>query len=112
MKLAIIGAGYMGRAHARVVNSLSKKYNVELGPIIDPLKENAEKVIREYGGRYYPSVDEALSSEEFKAVIIASPTRTHLELLEKLLDSGVEYALVEKPLGNMTNTTHSYTNSS
>ncbi len=100
LKFLLVGAGYMGRAHARVLSNLGKKYDIKLEAIVDPVRENAVKVASEYGGKVYSSLEEALEEELFDAAIVASPTKTHLNILEKLLDNGIEYLFVEKPLGS------------
>ena len=100
-RIMLIGAGYMGRAHARVLNKISKDHDISLEIIVDPVKKNAEKIINEYGGIYYPSVNEAFIKEEkIDAAIVSSSTNTHLPILNELLENNVEYILVEKPLGD------------
>ncbi len=100
LRIGIIGAGYMGRAHARVIAQLSSKYNTAITAVVDPSKDNAYKIIEGYGGKYYPSIEQALQSKSFDIAVVASPTSTHLDIITSLLENNIEYILVEKPLGN------------
>ncbi len=101
IKIIVVGAGYMGRAHCRVLSSLSEEFDLEIKAIVDPVLSKAEALARKYGGRAYKSVDEALENT-YDAGIIASPTSTHIEVADKLLEAGVEYLLIEKPLSHDT----------
>lgn len=98
IRVAVIGTGYMGRNHARVVKSLSDSMPVTLSSLVDVDVERARRVAEMYGGRVYASVDNMLGEEVPDAAIIAVPTRFHVEVALKLLERGVEYLLVEKPV--------------
>ncbi|MEM3284964.1 MAG: Gfo/Idh/MocA family oxidoreductase [Fervidicoccaceae archaeon] len=101
MKLGIIGAGYMGQAHARVLNEIAPKFGHSLSFIVEPDEQKAKMVSSKFGVGFYKDIDEAIRSEGNDVIpVVASPTFTHLEILEKLIESGIEYIFVEKPLGD------------
>ncbi len=100
LSIIVVGAGYMGRAHCRVLSSLKDEYGVEIGAVVDPVLERAEAAAKRFGGRAYASLEDALSNASYDAGVVASPTSTHLEVTEKLIREGVRYVLVEKPLAS------------
>jgi len=101
LKLGIIGAGYMGQAHARVLSEIGPKYGHTLSFVVEPDEQRGKAVASKYGIKWYRSLDELLKSENEKFIpFISSPTSTHLEILEKLLDAGLDYMFIEKPLGD------------
>ncbi len=87
MKVAVIGAGVMGKNHARVLSTLNS-----LAGVIDADFELAKGVASKYGVKAFRD----LSSFDFDAAVIATPTVTHYELAKKVLGMG-KHALVEKP---------------
>ena len=100
LKLGIVGAGYMGQAHARVLRELAPKYGFALSFVVEPDESKGREIASKLGINWYRNIDEMLKIESNEIVpFISSPTNTHLELIEKLLEAGVEYLFVEKPLG-------------
>ena len=96
MKVAVIGVGHLGRHHARIVSSLP---GVELAAVVDINRERAEQVASEYGS--HPLTDWREVRGRADAVTVATPTETHLEIVEPLLDAGL-HVLVEKPMTRTT----------
>ena len=94
LRFAIIGAGRIGYVHA---GSVADNPNAELVYVVDPFKESAEKVISEFGGKYSSDPELVINSSEIDAVIIGSPTPTHVPLLTTAIKAGV-HALCEKPI--------------
>ena len=97
--IAVVGAGYMGAAHARVVKRISEEYPglAELRYIVDVDASRARYVSRRYGGTPLESI-ESLPEGGADLAIVATPTRTHVEVVEKLVERGIGGFLVEKPL--------------
>jgi len=93
MRVAVIGAGSMGRLHARVV---AESREAELVAIVDPA-ESAEEIAYRNRVRRLASLDDLLSSVRLDAAIVAVPTRDHAEVATRLVDAGVP-VLVEKPI--------------
>jgi UDP-N-acetylglucosamine 3-dehydrogenase len=93
MRVALIGAGSMGRLHARVIAEFPE---TELAAIVDPDAAGDEIAYR-YRSHRVGSVDELLSSELPDAAIVAVPTSHHAEIATKLITAGVP-VLIEKPI--------------
>lgn len=98
LRVLVVGAGYMGRAHARVVRELSRELEVELAGVVDKEPATARRVGEAHGARAFTSLGEALAETRPSVAIVATPTRTHIDVAEQLLEAGVERLLVEKPL--------------
>lgn len=89
-RFALIGAGVMGRNHARVLSNLS---GVEFVAVVDPqgvhLKLASSVVVATNIGD--------LSALGVDAAVVATPTITHEEVALELADLGIS-VLVEKPV--------------
>jgi predicted dehydrogenase len=96
VRLAVIGVGYLGRHHARIVSAMP---GVELAAVVDINRERAEQVAAEHGARPLTDWREVRGLAE--AVTVATPTETHLGIAEPLLHDGV-HVLVEKPMTRTT----------
>jgi len=94
--VVIIGAGYMGRAHSRVVNELSETYPVRLEAIVDINYDRALAIAKRYGIKAFSDVNEL---DNYDIAIIATSTSSHHIVVEKLAGK-VEYIFVEKPLAD------------
>jgi myo-inositol 2-dehydrogenase/D-chiro-inositol 1-dehydrogenase len=94
LRVAIIGAGRIGYVHA---GSVHENPDAELVYIVDPFIESAEKVAAAFGGKVSTDPEAVINSGEIDAVIIGSPTPTHVPLLTTAIKAGV-HALCEKPI--------------
>jgi len=74
LNAAVIGVGSMGKNHARVYSDLS---NVNLVAVADNNKENAIRVSRKHGCKYYTDYKKMLENENIDLVSIAVPTKMH-----------------------------------
>jgi myo-inositol 2-dehydrogenase/D-chiro-inositol 1-dehydrogenase len=92
MKLALLGAGRIGRLHARL---LATTPGVDELLIADSIPERAAESAAEVGGRAMPSLDAAL--DEADAVVIAAATTAHAGLIRAAADRGLP-TFCEKPL--------------
>jgi len=99
LKMGIIGAGFMGFNHARVINRIANEEPdlVELTYIIDVDRERAGSVARRYGGKPLTSVKD-MEKNTVDFAIIATPTETHYDMFMKLLEKDVPYIFIEKPM--------------
>jgi predicted dehydrogenase len=82
----------MGRLHARVYSQIP---SVKLVGVYDANLDAAQTTASEFGGIWFESVDDLLM--QAKAVTIATPTTTHLDMATRCIIRGVA-CLVEKPL--------------
>lgn len=93
--MAVVGAGNMGRHHARNYDEFSQ---ADLRAIVDTDLERAESLASRHGCRAFSSVEELLAREpEVVAVSVVTPTGTHVDVAASLL-SAAKHVLVEKPI--------------
>lgn len=91
IKIGLLGAGRMGKNHARVYSTL--RY-ADLAGIYDPVAEAGRKLAAQYETTAYTELDAML--DRVDAVSIATPTPTHFPLVAACLDRGLD-VFVEKP---------------
>jgi myo-inositol 2-dehydrogenase/D-chiro-inositol 1-dehydrogenase len=94
LKVALFGSGRIGQVHAR--NILANP-DLELAVIADPFIEGAQALAAGTGARAVATVDEAFAIGDLDAIIIGSPTNTHVDLISRAAAHGVA-ALCEKPI--------------
>lgn len=92
LRLAVVGAGHLGRIHARIASGLE---DVELVGVVDPVAENRERVSNETGVPAFSDLHELFGLAD--AAVVATPTVTHTTVAEQLLNGGL-HLLIEKPL--------------
>ena len=94
IKVAVIGAGMMGRNHARVYADLN---NVELTGVADIDLRAAQTTARRYNAAAYAHYLQLLDNLKPDAVTIAVPTERHLEVALAVIERGI-HLLLEKPI--------------
>ena len=95
IRIALIGAGTMGRWYAQCFNEYD---GCELVAVCDLDLDKAEALAREWAaGPAYASYDEMLAGEALEAVAVATPDRFHREPVIAGLGAG-KHVLCEKPL--------------
>src|SRR6266545_3133474 len=72
VSVAVIGAGYMGTNHARVLSSLP---GAQLAAIVDSDAAKAGAFAAQFGSGYAASIDDV--EGEVDAAIVATQTETH-----------------------------------
>ena len=87
MKIIVIGAGVMGRNHARVLSSLG-----HLAGVVD-VDENAAKNIAK---KYNVPWGKKIENMDFDAAVVATPTVYHYSIAKNVIERG-KHVLVEKP---------------
>lgn len=95
VSIAIVGAGFMGSNHARVLAQLP---GATLSAVVDRDAARARAVANEFGCRFATRLSEL--DGEVDAAIIATPTETHHDLAIEAMCRGL-HVLVEKPLSNL-----------
>ena len=93
LRIAVIGAGYMGRKHLQY---LAASADCRLAALVDP-DPAAERAAREHGARRYRDVAALLADDPIDGAIVAAPTGLHEEAGLRCIDAGVP-ALIEKPI--------------
>jgi myo-inositol 2-dehydrogenase / D-chiro-inositol 1-dehydrogenase len=95
LRFGLIGTGRIGQVHAA---SIAANPETELAWVADPLVEAARAVASRFGGGAATDVpEELIGSGEVDAVLVASPTPTHVDLIEACVDVGLP-VLCEKPI--------------
>lgn len=92
LRLAVVGAGYMGSRHAERAAAFD---GVELVGVADPDRARATAVAERCGGSGV--ADAASLVERCDAAIVAVPSPVHEEVVEPWLRAG-RHVLVEKPI--------------
>ncbi len=92
LKAGVLGAGHLGKIHLRLLNE-SEKY--ELVGFYDPIKENAEKVAKEFGYKAFNSVEELIDAVD--VVDIVTPTLSHFDCAKEAIEKS-KHIFIEKPI--------------
>jgi predicted dehydrogenase len=93
-RVALVGLGAMGRNHLRVLSEIE---DATLVAVCDQDESAVAAASRTYGMAGYRSWREMLEREQLEAVVVAVPTRFHLEVGLAVLGRGL-HLLVEKPI--------------
>jgi myo-inositol 2-dehydrogenase / D-chiro-inositol 1-dehydrogenase len=93
-RIAVVGAGRMGRAH---LDAIENSDSATVGAVVDPDPE-ARDLAAARGITAYPSVEALLSDAEAEGVVIAAPTDLHERLVGACAAAGLAI-LCEKPCG-------------
>ncbi len=94
LKVGVLGAGHLGKIHLRLLNQ-STKY--ELVGFYDPFKENAEKVVNEFGYKSFDTISALIA--EVDVVDIVTPTLSHYDCAIEAIKAG-KHIFLEKPISN------------
>lgn len=91
--IALLGAGRIGQVHAANIaaHPLSR-----LSIVVDPQEGIARQLAEAYGASVR-SLEDALSSSDIDAIVIASATSTHADLIERGIRAG-KAVFCEKPV--------------
>jgi len=92
LRMAVIGAGHLGRIHARLLGEIDE---VDLIGVVDPVKQTRLQVAQDCGACAFASHRDLLGSID--AAVVATPTQFHHAVTSELLQSGI-HCLVEKPI--------------
>ena len=92
--MAVLGCVLIGRLHAR---SSARHTRARLVTVFDVSAEAAQQVAAELGTRSARSLDTVWSDRNIKAVLIATPTDTHVPLITQAVKAG-KAVLCEKPI--------------
>jgi predicted dehydrogenase len=92
VKVGIIGVGYLGTQHARILSYLEE---AELKAVADINFRKALEIGNRHGVQYYQNYQDMI--DEIDAAVVATPTVEHFAISEALLKRG-KSVLVEKPI--------------
>jgi predicted dehydrogenase len=91
LRIALVGSGMMGSLHARVI---AQHLSTELTFVVDTDATRGLATAESWGSKWVPALDDF---DAVDAVVVATPSETHLEWALRALDAG-RPTLVEKPL--------------
>ena len=93
-RIAVFGCGRIGRMHA---DNLARHPRTELVSVFDVVADAAKQTAEATGAKVATSVDEIMNDDSIDAVLIASSTDTHVDLLTLAAKAG-KAVLCEKPI--------------
>ena len=94
INIAVLGCGRIGQMHAR---NVALHEMTSLACVYDIKEEFANKVALELGVESVTDDNEIFSKADIDAILIASPTDTHIEFIEKSV-AAKKPVLCEKPI--------------
>ncbi len=93
LSVGLLGAGRIGRVHAQAITAHSDS---TLSAVSDAVADAASQLAGEYGAQVRSS-NEIIADPAIDAVLIATPTDTHSDLIEAATQAG-KAVLCEKPV--------------
>ena len=93
VRFGILGAGRIGNVHAR---SIARSGRASVAYVADAMPQAAETLAAVVGAKTKP-VQEVIDSPDVDAILIATPTDTHADLIEQAARAG-KAILCEKPV--------------
>lgn len=94
IRIALCGSGRIGRVHA--VN-IAADARLDFAWVTDPMIASAREVAGLVGATATASMDEVLTDDALDALVICSPTATHIDLIVAAQARGIA-VLCEKPI--------------
>jgi len=91
--IALMGAGRMARVHASAIHAAGAK----LVTVYDVVVPAAEALAAETGASVARSAQEAFDRPEVAAILVATSSDTHVELIDQAVQAG-KAVMCEKPL--------------
>lgn len=95
LRVAVIGAGHLGRIHAKLLGQVD---GAKLVAVSDPLEQARENAAKLFSVPTFADYRQCI--EKIDAGVIAAPTDAHAEIAGALLKAG-KHVLVEKPLSTL-----------
>ncbi|QDC10655.1 inositol 2-dehydrogenase [Oceanicola sp. D3] len=93
MRVGLLGAGRIGNVHAQAISSHPES---DLVAVSDAFEKNAQALAKSYGCEVRSS-DEIIADSSIDAVLVATSTDTHSDLIEAAAAAG-KAVLCEKPV--------------
>ncbi len=92
INIGVIGVGYLGSIHAKILSQIPTANFVG---VYDINEQRSKDVASQFGVKSFKTLDELL--ENVQAVVIATPTTTHREIAVYCLNKGI-HTFIEKPI--------------
>jgi len=94
MKIAVLGAGHLGRIHLRLIKEIAE---YDLVGFYDPNDHLAKELSEEFSIKAFNSIDELIAATD--VVDVVTPTLSHFECAKKALLNH-KHVFIEKPVTN------------
>ncbi|HEV7488766.1 MAG TPA: Gfo/Idh/MocA family oxidoreductase [Thermoanaerobaculia bacterium] len=92
MRVGIVGTGYLGRLHARILTEMPE---ADVAGFVEPDDAIAADIAATLRLKRLESV--AALAREIDCAVVATPTTTHFDVARELLEAGCD-VMVEKPI--------------
>lgn len=92
VRVGVVGTGYLGRLHARVLTEIAEAQVVGFVETNDSVAAEVESALKI---KRYPSV--AALAKDVECAVVATPTTMHHDVARELLEAGVD-VMIEKPI--------------
>lgn len=92
VRIGVVGTGYLGRLHARVLTEIPEAEVVGFVETSDDVAAEVESTLQL---KRYPSV--AALASDVECAVVATPTVTHFAVARELLEAGRD-VMIEKPI--------------
>src|ERR1043165_5944652 len=92
IRAGVVGTGYLGRLHARVLTEIP---GVHVAGFVEPNDAIASEVASSLNLKRYDSV--AALAKDIDCAVVATPTTTHRDVARELLEAGCD-VMIEKPI--------------
>jgi myo-inositol 2-dehydrogenase/D-chiro-inositol 1-dehydrogenase len=94
LRIAVIGAGRIGKIHS---GNVARHPRARLVAVVDPMEEAARALAHEHGSDWARDAGELIAGKDIDAIVIGSPTNTHIDLIERAAAAG-KAVMCEKPI--------------
>ena len=94
IRIGMFGAGRIGQVHAK---NILENSGLELAWICDPFIDGANSLAEASGARTTTSADDVFNDDSVQAIVIGSPTNTHIDLISRAQSQAIAI-LCEKPI--------------
>lgn len=94
VRIAVLGCGRIGRMHA---DNVAAHPRASLAGVFDVVESASKEVAAKHGVKIFSSAEEAITSGDVDAILIATTTATHADLIEKAVAAN-KPILCEKPI--------------
>lgn len=94
LRIAVLGCGRIGKMHA---DNIAAHGRAALAGVFDVHAPSAQDVAQKHNVANFTTAEEAIASDQVDAILIATPTQTHVDFIEMGVTAG-KAILCEKPI--------------
>lgn len=94
VKVAIAGAGFIGRIHANCYKHIS---NANVVAVVDSIEGKSKKLAKQFDASFYSNLNDLLKNEDIDCVDICAPTFLHAGMVKEVANAG-KHVFCEKPI--------------